>query len=103
MMAAFQKRWVSRTAMYLQDYGGPVGFRIIEQHPEWLEWLIIQNTNAFEEGFNGSLERLRGAYWLNKTPETEEPLRVSAAGYGQDTIPAWSSRPLAGVTGSLAD
>ena len=76
MMAAFQEKMgFTRTAMYLQDYGGPVGFRIIEQHPEWLEWLIIQNTNAFEEGFTEVWNGLRGAYWLNKTPETEEPLR----------------------------
>ena len=28
--------------LYMQDYGGPVGFGIITRHPEWLEWLIIQ-------------------------------------------------------------
>ena len=39
----------------MQDYGGPVGFRIISRHPEWLEWLIIQNTNAYEVGFTPSL------------------------------------------------
>jgi pimeloyl-ACP methyl ester carboxylesterase len=36
--------------LYMQDYGGPVGFRIISRHPDWLEWLIIQNTNAYEIG-----------------------------------------------------
>ena len=30
--------------LYMQDYGGPVGFRIISRHPDWLEWLIIQNA-----------------------------------------------------------
>jgi hypothetical protein len=24
--------------VYMQDYGGPIGFRIITRHPEWLEW-----------------------------------------------------------------
>jgi pimeloyl-ACP methyl ester carboxylesterase len=34
--------------LFMQDYGRPVGFRIISRHPHWLEWLIIQNTNAYE-------------------------------------------------------
>lgn len=76
MMIEFQKKTgFERAGMFLQDYGGPVGFRIIAQHPEWLEWLIIQNTNAFEEGFTEVWNGLRGSYWLNKTPETEAPLR----------------------------
>jgi pimeloyl-ACP methyl ester carboxylesterase len=76
MMAQFQEQLgFTRTGMFLQDYGGPVGFRIIEKHPDWLEWLIVQNTNAFEEGFTEVWNGLRGAYWQNKTPETEEPLR----------------------------
>ena len=41
----------TRFGLYVQDYGGPVGFRIVGRHPEWLEWLIIQNTNAYETGF----------------------------------------------------
>jgi pimeloyl-ACP methyl ester carboxylesterase len=27
--------------LYVQDYGGPIGFRIINHHPDWLKWLII--------------------------------------------------------------
>ena len=34
--------------LYVQDYGGPIGFRIINHHPDWLKWLIIQNSNAYE-------------------------------------------------------
>jgi pimeloyl-ACP methyl ester carboxylesterase len=60
--------------LYLQDYGGPVGFRIIERHPEWLTWLIIQNTNAYEIGFTEVWDGLRHAYWKHRTPETENPL-----------------------------
>src|SRR6188472_262332 len=59
--------------LYMQDYGGPVGFRIITRHPEWLEWLIIQNANAYEIGFTSAWDGLR-ALWKNRTPETEEPL-----------------------------
>ena len=60
--------------LFMQDYGGPVGFRIISRHPEWLEWLIIQNTNAYEVGFTPAWDGFRNALWKNRTPETEEPL-----------------------------
>jgi pimeloyl-ACP methyl ester carboxylesterase len=60
--------------LYVQDYGGPVGFRILARHPEWLEWLIIQNTNAYEIGFTGAWDGLRGAYWKSRDPEAEKAL-----------------------------
>lgn len=60
--------------LYMQDYGGPVGFRIITRHPEWMEWLILQNTNAYEIGFTSAWDGLRNALWKNRTPETEAPL-----------------------------
>jgi pimeloyl-ACP methyl ester carboxylesterase len=60
--------------LYMQDYGGPVGFRIITRRPEWLEWLIIQNTNAYEIGFTSAWDGLRNALWMNRTPEAEAPL-----------------------------
>ena len=60
--------------LYMQDYGGPVGFRIIDRHPEWLEWVILQNTNAYEIGFTSTWDGLRNALWKNRTPETEAPL-----------------------------
>src|SRR6266853_1968043 len=40
-----QKR-LDRFGLFVQDYGGPVGFRIVARNPSCLEWLIIQNTNA---------------------------------------------------------
>jgi pimeloyl-ACP methyl ester carboxylesterase len=60
--------------LYMQDYGGPVGFRIMTRHPEWLEWLIIQNTNTYEIGFTSAWDGLRNALWKNRTPETEATL-----------------------------
>ena len=60
--------------LYLQDYGGPVGFRILGRHPEWLEWLVIQNTNAYEVGFTPAWDGFRNALWKRRTPETERPL-----------------------------
>ena len=63
-----------RFGLFMQDYGGPVGFRIIGRHPEWAEWLIIQNTNAYVEGFTSAWDAIRNALWKNRSPETEAPL-----------------------------
>jgi pimeloyl-ACP methyl ester carboxylesterase len=60
--------------LYAQDYGGPVGFRIVTKDPEKLDWLIIQNTNAYEEGFSAAWDGFRGALWKKRSPETEKPL-----------------------------
>ena len=61
----------TRFGLYAQDYGGPVGFRIVTRQPESLEWLIIQNTNAYEVGFSEAWGGLRGALWHERTPENE--------------------------------
>lgn len=63
-----------RYGLFVQDYGGPVGFRIVTRHPEALEWLIVQNTNAYEIGFTSAWDGFRGALWKNRSPETERPL-----------------------------
>jgi pimeloyl-ACP methyl ester carboxylesterase len=67
---------VSHAGWYLQDYGGPIGNRILGRHPDWLEWLIIQNANSYEEGFTDAWEGLRHALWVNRSPETEAPLEA---------------------------
>ena len=59
----------TRFGLFVQDYGGPVGFRILARHPEWLEWLIVQNTNAYEEGFTAAWDGFRNALWKKRTPE----------------------------------
>jgi pimeloyl-ACP methyl ester carboxylesterase len=66
----------TRFGLYVQDYGGPVGFRIAARNPRWLDWLIVQNTNAYEVGFTAVWDALRGAYWKTRTPETEKPLEA---------------------------
>jgi pimeloyl-ACP methyl ester carboxylesterase len=71
-----EKVGFTRFGLYVQDYGGPVGFRIVTRRPEWLEWLIIQNTNAYEVGFAPVWDGLRGAYWKTRAPEAERPLEA---------------------------
>jgi len=67
-----KQKGFDRYGLFVQDYGGPVGFRIITGDPASLEWLIIQNTNAYEVGFTEAWGGLRNALWKNRTPETEK-------------------------------
>jgi pimeloyl-ACP methyl ester carboxylesterase len=61
--------------LYVQDYGGPVGFRIVGRDRKKLDWLVIQNSNAYEVGFTAVWDGLRGALWKDRSAATEEPLK----------------------------
>jgi len=65
-----------RYGLYVQDYGGPVGFRIVGRDPKALEWLIVQNSNAYEVGFTEAWDGIRKELWKNRSRETEEPLEA---------------------------
>ena len=56
---------LSRYTLYMQDYGGPVGFRIALAHPERVEALIVQNAVAHNEGL-GELWKPRRAFWADR-------------------------------------
>ncbi|MFI6285997.1 alpha/beta fold hydrolase [Streptomyces sp. NPDC051018] len=43
---------LTRFVMYVFDFGAPVGFRLATRHPEWIEGLVVQNGNAYEEGLS---------------------------------------------------
>jgi len=45
-----QQLGAKRYAMYVMDYGAPVGFRLALKHPERVSALIVQNGNAYDEG-----------------------------------------------------
>jgi pimeloyl-ACP methyl ester carboxylesterase len=47
---------LTRYSLYMQDYGGPVGFRMILAHPERVEALIVQDAVAHNEGLVRELE-----------------------------------------------
>jgi pimeloyl-ACP methyl ester carboxylesterase len=72
--ALLEKTGFTRAGYFMQDYGGPVGFRILGRRPEWMEWLILQNTNAYEEGFTPAWDAIRHALWKNPGPESEAAL-----------------------------
>ena len=75
LMDGFLKaKGFDRYGLYMHDYGGPVGFRLITRNPEALDWQIVQNSNAYEVGFSAAWDGFRKALWINRTPETEKPL-----------------------------
>ena len=62
-------------SLYLQDFGGPVGFRLAALHPHRVERLIIQNANAYLEGVTPVLRDVVLRVWTERTPETEARIR----------------------------
>jgi pimeloyl-ACP methyl ester carboxylesterase len=48
-----------RFAMYVFDYGAPVGFRLAVRHPDRVTALISQNGNAYEEGLSAGWNPIR--------------------------------------------
>jgi len=63
-------------ALYCQDYGGPVGFRLATRHPERVTALIIQNANAYKEGVTDLFREVVLRLWTERTPETEAAVRT---------------------------
>jgi len=63
----------SRYALYLMDYGAPVGYRLALKHPERVSGLIIQNGNAYEEGLKAFWDPIK-AYWANPTEANREAI-----------------------------
>jgi len=79
-----------RYALYVQDYGAPVGYRLALRHPERITALIIQNGNAYEEGLGDFWKPLR-AYWADGSQPHREALRAGL------TLQATKSQYLDGV------
>lgn len=56
---------LSRYTLYMQDYGGPVGFRMALRHAERVDALIVQNAVAHNEGL-GAIWKSRRAFWADR-------------------------------------
>jgi pimeloyl-ACP methyl ester carboxylesterase len=65
---------LKKFSLYVQDYGGPVGFRIATQRPGSIQALIVQNANAYNEGLGDALSLLVN-YIQSPNPGTEEAVR----------------------------
>lgn len=64
-----------RYTLYMQDYGGPVGFRMALAHPDRIESLIVQDAVAHNEGL-GANWRTRRAFWADRAAN-EDALRAN--------------------------
>lgn len=66
---------LSHYTLYMQDYGGPVGFRMTLSHPERVRALIVQDAVAHNEGL-GANWATRRAFWADR-PAYEDKLRTN--------------------------
>ncbi len=66
---------LSRYTLYMQDYGGPIGFRMMLAHPERVEALIVQDAVAHNEGL-GANWKARRAFWADRAAN-ESALRTN--------------------------
>ncbi len=66
---------LKRFAVYIFDYGAPVGLRIALKHPERISAIVSQNGNAYEEGLSDGWSPIR-AYWDNPSQANRDALRA---------------------------
>lgn len=64
---------ISRYAMYVMDYGAPVGWRLALKHPGDITALIVQNGNAYEEGLKEFWDPIK-QYWSDGSDESRKAL-----------------------------
>jgi pimeloyl-ACP methyl ester carboxylesterase len=66
---------MDRYNLFVQDYGGPVGFRLAAAHPDRVASLVIQNAVAHEDGL-GPLWQTRRDFWADRS-SNEAALRAN--------------------------
>lgn len=66
---------IYRYAIYVHDYGAPIGWRLALHNPSAITAIISQNGNAYDAGFVESFWKGVRAYQEQPTPENEAPLR----------------------------
>jgi pimeloyl-ACP methyl ester carboxylesterase len=79
-----------RYALYVMDYGAPVGYRLALKHPERVTALVVQNGNAYTEGLKEFWNPIK-AYWASGSKADREVLR------GATTLAATREQYLDGV------
>ena len=57
-------------ALYVQDYGAPIGYRLAVKHPERITAIVVQNGNAYEEGLDNDFWKPLKEYW--KDPASKD-------------------------------
>ena len=65
-----EKVGLTKYALYVQDYGAPVGYRLASAHPDRITAIVVQNGNAYDEGLDNDFWKPIKAYW--KEPKSKE-------------------------------
>ena len=65
---------LQRYALYVFDYGAPVGYRIATRHPDRVTAIVSQNGNAYKEGLSDAWDPIR-RYWAEPTTKNREVVR----------------------------
>ncbi|MET8844697.1 alpha/beta fold hydrolase [Streptomyces rubiginosohelvolus] len=68
---------LDRYALYVQDYGAPIGWRLALKNPERISAIVTQNGNGYEDGFVDSFWDGLWAYGANPGPDTEPAVRAA--------------------------
>lgn len=71
MNALLDRLGIGRCIFYLQDYGGPVGFRMMAARPERVQALVVQNANAYTEGLGPKWAGI-ARYWEDPAGHPEQ-------------------------------
>jgi pimeloyl-ACP methyl ester carboxylesterase len=66
---------VTRYAMYVHDYGAPIGWRLALDNPATVSAIVSQNGNAYEAGFVDGFWKPVREFWADRNPETEAAIR----------------------------
>ena len=75
-IAAFtEKIGLKKFAIYIFDYGSPVGLRVALKMPDRISAIITQNGNAYEEGLSNGWDPIR-AYWKDASQANRDALRA---------------------------
>ncbi|OON59796.1 hydrolase [Massilia sp. KIM] len=69
------KLGLSKYAMYVMDYGAPIGYRLAAAHPERISAIVVQNGNAYDEGIDNPFWVPAKAYWKDKSEANAAKLR----------------------------
>ncbi|MDA3627105.1 alpha/beta hydrolase [Saccharopolyspora sp. WRP15-2] len=68
---------LDRYALYVQDYGAPIGWRLALEHPDRISAVVTQNGNGYEDGFVDAFWADVWAYAENPGPSTEPAVRAA--------------------------
>ena len=66
---------IARYALYVQDYGAPVGWRLALADPDAVTAIITQSGNGYEAGFTEDFWKPVREFWQDRSPQTEAALR----------------------------